>query len=133
MHPAGKAALTPLTVVRDVVDAPLVTITNVFEYWADRTDPVPRPGANVGWTWRGGFDFGLGFSFTGIISRAFSWVFGGVDYVIGRSLWPNWPRGLSPWLDPGESWGSLYFPSTRALWRDADEPVPYPGGEGLMI
>ncbi len=119
---AGKVALTPLTAVRDVVDAPLVTVTNVFESWADRTDPNPVPSANVGWTWRGGFNFGIGQSVSHWLFKGFSWTFGAIDYLPCRSLWPHWPTGLSPWRAEDAPWGSLYFPNTRTLWEERKSP-----------
>lgn len=119
-NPVGRAALTPLTVVRDVVDAPLVTLTNVFEVWADRSDPVPQASAGVG-LGSGGLSPHIGLSLTYWIAKPLSWIVGGVDYVIGRSLWPNWPNGISPWKEDGDdTWGSLYFPSTRELWSDEE-------------
>ncbi len=125
-HPAGRTALTPLTVVRDVVDAPLVTLTNVFEVWADRSDPVPSASAGVG-VGRGGISPFLGIGLTFWIAKPLSWIFGGVDYVVGRSLWPNWPNGISPWKEDGDdTWGGLYFPSTRELWTDE---TLFPGEE----
>lgn len=115
---AGKIAATPLTVVRDTVDAPLVTFTNVFELWADRTDPFAPPTPGVGWSWNGGFTLGIGYSIGYFVFKPLSGIFGGVDYLVCRSLYPNWPAGLNPWKKPGQSWGSLYFPNTRALWGD---------------
>ena len=113
----GKVVATPLTVVRDVVDAPLVTVTNAFETWADRTNPRPTPGASVGWSWRGGPNVGIGLDISHWLFRGMSYLFGAVDYLPCRSVWPNWPKGISPWKSEGEGWGSLYFPNTRALWE----------------
>jgi len=119
----GRVVLTPLTVVRDVVDAPLVSLTNVFEVWADRADPVPQASAGVG-IGSGGISPQIGLNFTFWIAKPLSWIFGGVDYLVSRSLWPNWPRGISPWKEDGDdTWGSLYFPSTRTLWADPDEAI----------
>lgn len=122
----GKVVLTPVTVVRDVVDAPLVSVTNVFQFWADKTNPNPVPGAGVGWNLKGGFNAGLGLDVSHWLFQGVSWVIGGVDYVVCRSIWPNFAAGVSPWKKQGESWGSLYFPNTRALWRgeDDDELAP---------
>jgi hypothetical protein len=119
----GKVIASPFTGVRDVVDAPFVTVTNVFEYWADRTSPIPQPGASAGWNWKGGFNFGLGVNLTYYFVKPMSLLFGSVDYVVCRSLYPNWPKGVSPWLKPGEEWGSMYFPNTKAIWA---EPAPMP-------
>jgi hypothetical protein len=124
-HPAGRAALTPLTVVGDVVDAPLVSLTNAFEYWGDRSSPIPTPGAGVG-VGTGGFGAGIGLNLSYYLFKPLSWIFGAVDWVVGRSFWPGWPTGLSPWLADDESWGSLYFPSTRALWSDGEAADPAP-------
>ncbi len=112
----GKVILTPVTVVRDVVDAPLVSITNVFEYWADASSaPKPNVGVGVG---TGGIKPNLGINLGYVLWKPLSWIFGSVDYIIGRSLWPNWPAGISPWRAEGQTWGSLYFPSTKTLWND---------------
>jgi hypothetical protein len=121
---AGKVMASPFTGVRDVVDVPLVSVTNVFEHWADRASPIPQPGAGVGWSWRGGFNFGVGLSLTYYFVKPCSWLFGGVDYLLCRSLYPNWPRGISPWLAEGERWESLYFPNTKALWAEPEDPSP---------
>ncbi len=118
----GKVAVTPLTVVRDFVDAPLVTITNGFETFANRTRPARAPRAGIGWSWRGGPNLSIGYDVSHFLFRGFSWAFGAVDYVIGRSVWPNFAGGVSPWRKPDQSWGSLYFPSTRALWPQPDTP-----------
>lgn len=118
MPTIGRAAATPLTLARDTVDAPLVTITNVFGFFADRTRPARAPNVGVGWSPWGGFGVGIGYDVTHYFCRGVSWVVGGADYVAGRSLWPGWPRGLSPFKPEDEPWGTLYFPSTRALWRD---------------
>ena len=115
----GKVVLTPVTVVRDVVDAPLVSITNLFEDWADASNP-PRPNVGVG-VGPGGVNPNFGINLGSALWTPLSWIFGAVDYVIGRSIWPNFPNGLSPWRGEGETWGSLFFPSTKTLW--ADEPV----------
>lgn len=123
---AGRVVLTPVTAVRDVVDAPLVTLTNAFEDWADASG-APRPNAGVG-VGTGGIQPFLGISLGYVLWKPLSWLFGGVDYVVGRSIWPDFPYGVSPWRAEGETWGSLYFPSTKALWDDddavADEAPP---------
>lgn len=121
MQTTGKVVATPFTVVRDLVDAPLVSVTNVCETFARRSNPNPTPGANVGWTWRSGLNFGIGYNVSYFLFKGLSWTFGAIDYVPCRSLWPNWPRGLSPWKKPDETWGSLYFTNTRALWATPEE------------
>lgn len=118
-----KAGLTPLTVVRDLVDVPLVSVTNAFEFFADNTRPARTPHAGVGWSWRGGINFGIGYDLSHYLFRGLSWTFGAIDYIPCRSLYPNWPNGVSPWRGEGESWGSLYFPNTNALWADPIEQV----------
>ncbi len=117
----GRVVATPFTVVRDTVDAPVVSVTNVFEFFADNTRPARAPGAGVGWSWRGGFNFGIGYDLSFFLFKGASWVFGAVDYVVCRSVWPNYPNGLSPWREKGQSWSSLYYPSTRALWAKPDQ------------
>lgn len=114
----GRIALTPVTVARDVVDAPVVTVTNVFEYFADQTRLARAPSANAGWSWNGGFNFGIGYDFSWLLFKALSGTLGSADYLVCRSIWPNYPSGVSPWLSEGQGWGSLYFPNTRVLWGD---------------
>jgi hypothetical protein len=114
----GKAALTPLTVVRDVVDAPVVTVANSFEYFAEQSHLAKAPTAGVGWSLQGGFNVGVGYDLSYIAFKGLSYIFGGVDYVVCRSLWPNYPNGITPWSKPGYHWGYLYFPNTRVLWGD---------------
>jgi hypothetical protein len=115
----AKVVLTPLTVVRDVVDVPLASLANVFEYWAGQNPKTPTPHVGVG-IGSGGVKPQFGINLGYYAMKPFSWIFGGVDYLICRSLWPNWPKGISPWKAEGETVGSIYFPNTRALWRDAD-------------
>jgi uncharacterized membrane protein (GlpM family) len=119
---AGKVVVTPLTVVRDVVDVPLVSLTNVFELWADRTVPAdaPRAGISAG-IW--GISPYIGYDLSHYFFKGMSWILGAVDYIPCRSIWPNFPKGISPWLKEGEPWGSLYWPNTRTLWA-SDEPTP---------
>ncbi len=114
----SKVALTPLTVVRDIVDVPFVSLANVFESWAESSSKTPQPSVGVG-VGSGGIKPHLGINLGYYVFKPFSWIFGGIDYVLGRSLWPQWPTGISPWKRPQDSVGSLYFPSTRELWRDA--------------
>ncbi|MCB2153500.1 hypothetical protein KQI84_01325 [bacterium] len=129
MPTAGKVALTPLTGVRDIVDAPLMSLTNVFEMWADASNPNPTPGANIGWTWRGGFDAGIGLNVSYLLFKGLSGIFGVVDYIPCRSLYPNFAKGVSPWKKPDQTWGSMYFPNSKALWAEPppeDDPPPPP-------
>ena len=115
----AKIALTPVVVVRDVVDAPLVTVANVFEFFADQSHLAKAPTAGGGYNIFGGnFYANIGYDFSYILWKSVSIVVGGVDYIICRSLWPNWPKGLSPWVKKGYGWGDLYFSNTRILWGD---------------
>lgn len=116
-----KVVATPITVTRDVVDAPLVTVTNAFETWSWMTRPDPVPRVTGGWTIRRGFDAGVGMDFSHYVFKALSGVFGVVTYIPCRSIWPNFPAGVSPWRKRGESWWSMYFPNTRALWSSPEE------------
>ncbi len=122
---AGRAILSPLTVVRDVVDAPIVSITNVFDDWAESSSKIPSASAGVS-VGPGGVSPGLNFNFSYWIFKPISLVIGSIDYLICRSLWPHWPTGISPWREADQTWGSLYFPNTRELWSDdgADETPP---------
>ena len=114
----GKAALTPLTVVRDVVDAPLVSIACGLQYFGQQTRPAKAPHAGVGWNLFGGPSVGIGYDISWALFHGVAYTVGGVDYVVCRSLWPNWAGGISPLRHKGQSWGSLYFPNTRVLWGD---------------
>lgn len=114
----GKSAATPLTVVRDVVDAPVVSLANSFEYFAEQSHIARAPTANAGWTLQGGFNVGIGYDLSYILFKGLSYTFGGIDYVICRSLYPNWAGGITPWSKEGHHWGDLYFPNTRVLWGD---------------
>lgn len=117
----GKSLLTPLTVVRDVVDAPVVSLTNVFDYWAEGSSKIPSASAGVSIT-PSGVSPGIHLNFSYWIFKPLSLIVGSVDYLVCRSLYPNWPRGISPWLDPpGQGWSDLYFPNTRALWNEGED------------
>lgn len=116
----AKAVITPLTVVRDLVDVPFASLANVFEYWAEGSHKEPKPHVGVG-VGSGGVKPHLGINLGYWGFKPFSWLFGGIDYVLCRSLWPDWPTGISPWKRPQDSKGSIYWPNTRELWRDAAE------------
>ena len=120
MKTTGKVIATPFTVVRDTIDVPLVTLTNVFETWADRTQPAAAPHVGVGGSLWGISPY-FGYDLSHYFFRGVSWTLGAIDYVPCRTLWPNYAKGISPWLKEGETWGSLYYPDTRALWRK--EPI----------
>ncbi len=133
---AVKGAITPFAVVRDVVDAPLVSATNGFQYFADRTKIENAPRAGVGWSWPAGFGLGIGYDISHFLWVGCSYLFGGVDYAVCRSLYPNWAAGISPWIRPGGGWGDLYFPNTRALWSDErgeDAGSQAPTGSGRNV
>lgn len=127
-----KVVVTPLTVVRDVVDAPVTSLANVFEFWADRSDPTPTPGVGVG-VGPGGVTPGIGINLGYYVWKPLSWIFGGVDYLVCRSLYPCFPTGISPWKEREDSIGSLYFPNTRYLWRDAGEDSAWCGEDGAEV
>lgn len=112
----GKAVVTPVVVVRDVVDVPLVSLSTLFNYWGDLSNPLAPPQPGVSWSWRGGFDFGITYGLGFFVFKTLTGVIGGVDYVVCRSLYPAFPVGLRPWRKEGQPWGDLYFPNTRALW-----------------
>ena len=117
MKTTGRVTATPLTVVRDTVDVPLVSVTNVFEFFADNTRVAKAPHAGVGWSLKGGLNPHIGYNVSHFLFKGLSWTFGGVDYLICRSIWPNYPKGISPWRKKDQKWGSLYFPNTRELWK----------------
>lgn len=124
-----KVVLTPVTVVRDVVDLPLTGITNGFLYFAEQTQIAKAPGANVGWSWTGGFNFGVGYDVSHFLFLGLTGVFGAVDYVVCRSVWPEFPTGISPWRKKGQPWGTLWFPNTRVLWGDRSPIYEAPAEE----
>ncbi len=123
----GKVLVTPLTVVRDTVDFPLVTVTNFFA-WIARSSGPPGAFAGPSWSWRGGFDFGIGLNLASWVFWTLSGAVGAVDYVVCRSFYPNFPYGVSPWTKRGQSLWSLYYCNTRALWKKkpAEAPPPPP-------
>ncbi len=119
---AVKVVATPITVVRDVVDAPLVTLTNGTLFFAQQSSIAKAPSAGVGWSLSGP-TFGVGYDISYFLFMGLTGIFGSVDYIVCRSLYPNFAAGISPWKRRDQSWGSLYFPCTRALW--GDESVIY--------
>lgn len=124
----GKVLVTPLVVVRDTVDLPTVTVTNVFS-WTANSSGGPSAFVGPSWSLRRGFDFGASLNLAGLIFWTLSGGVGSVDYVVCRSFYPNFPGGLSPWREHGESWWGLYYPCTRALWSSKPEsPPPAPPG-----
>jgi hypothetical protein len=126
----GKVIATPFTAVRDTVDLPVVSLTNFFA-WIARSSGGPSAYAGPSWSLRGGFNFGIGLNFASWIFWGFSGVTGSVDYIVCRSLYPNFPAGVSPWKKRGESFGSMLFPNTKALWKEGKKdgkelPPPAP-------
>ncbi len=119
---AGKVIVTPVTVVRDVVDAPLVTVTTTFEYFADQTRVARAPHVGIGWSPHTGIQPNIGYDLSHLAFKAVSLTIGSIDYIICRSLYPNWAGGITPWRPKTHSWGDMYFPNTRALWGD-ERPV----------
>jgi len=119
----GKVLVTPLTVVRDTVDFPVVTVTNVFAAIA-RASGGPSAFAGPSWSVRGGFNFGIGLNLASWVFWTLSGAVGVVDYVACRSIYPNFPWGISPWLKRNESWWSLYYTNTRALWSKKEKKPP---------
>lgn len=120
---ATKVVFTPVTVVRDIVDVPFASLANVFEFWADRSDPTPTPSVGVG-VGLGGVSPGIGLNLSYYLFKPLSWIFGSVDYLVCRSLYPCFAWGISPWKAPEDSVGSIYFPNTRYLWRSESVADP---------
>ncbi|MCC6548382.1 hypothetical protein IT570_14580 [Candidatus Sumerlaeota bacterium] len=112
----GKVLATPLTGVRDVVDVPLVSLSTLFNYWGDQSNPIPTPQPGVSWSPFSGFGAGIGLGLGYYVFKGLTGVIGGVDYVVCRSLYPAYPVGLRPWKKRGQKLGDIYFPNTRALW-----------------
>ena len=114
----GKVLVTPLTAVRDVVDAPLVSLSTLFNYWGDQSNPIPTPQPGISWSPFSGFGAGIGLGLGYFVFKGLTGVVGGVDYVVCRSFYPAYPVGLRPWKKRGQKLGDIYFPNTRALWGD---------------
>ncbi|MCC5877724.1 MAG: hypothetical protein JJU11_16000 [Candidatus Sumerlaeia bacterium] len=112
----GKVVITPVLVARDIVDLPLVSLSTLFIYWASRSDPFAPPRPGVGWSWKGGFDFGISYGLGWFFFSALAVPIATVDYIVCRSFFPAFPICLKPWKKQDQSWGDLLFPNTRALW-----------------
>lgn len=98
MKTTGKVLVTPVLVVRDVVDVPLVAVTNASLHTARASVESP---------------FTIAFGF--FILDPLSYLFGAADYLVCRSFYPASPDGLSPW----RHWEyQFWFPNTQALWND---------------
>lgn len=96
----GKGLLTPLVVVRDTIDVPLIIVTNA-------SLDVAKEGVKSPIT--------IIFSF--LIFDPIQITVGAVDYVVCRSFFPSWPDGVSPW----RKWEHQeWYPNTRALWAPKD-------------
>lgn len=114
----GSSILTPIAVIRDIVDIPFASLTtfwaNVAESGKGRTGDTDVHG---GWDSRSGTGVGAGIDITYPAGWTFSAIFGTVDYIVCRSLYPCPVEGVSPWKEEKEKWWSQYFfPNTRALW-----------------
>ena len=125
----ARVIATPVAVARDVVDLPLASIASGCKYMADLRGGRPGPvesHSGYGWTSNNGWGPGLGVSadITGPFMRAMQYVFGVPDYLICRSLYPDFPKGVSPWKKfeyfdrESETWGEFLFPNTGALWSE---------------
>lgn len=128
-----QVVLTPLTVVRDVIDLPLASMATFFknegeEYLDDPRNWYPTAEEIV-------------YGYKGIDIECFFYpigcVIGSVDYLTCRSLFPNFPRGVNPWkktdrsenaypkkedtanlrTTANQSWGDFLFPNTQAIWN----------------
>jgi hypothetical protein len=125
-----KVVCTPLAVARDIVDLPFATLGSACKkVGATRSGIAPsdvRSGFGYGYNSIGGWGPGLGISVdvTGPAMRGLSYVFGVPDYLVCRSIYPNFPKGVSPWIkidsygETDEPWGEFLFPNTRALWKE---------------
>lgn len=126
LPPAGKAALTPFAVIRDAVDTPLFTIANIFESGANAIDRAPDNRLQRAWS--GPIDYVIYWTLEipALLCELVGTVFGVPDYILCRSIYPNFPRGAKVWVRGKEPWGPLYFPNTRALWAEPPPPSPTP-------
>lgn len=115
----GKIALTPLTVARDIVDLPLASTTTYLDDLSEsRRYDTGRTRAYPGWSNRGGWFFGTSTDVTSPVAKLLSYVLGATDYVTCRSLYPNFPKGISPLKRRYQGWNKFLFPNTGALWEE---------------
>lgn len=112
----GKVVVTPIAAVRDVVDVPFTGIASFLNHGADSTkESLGRPNASAGWG-LGGPTAGFGIDFSYIVGKAIAYTFGGVDYIVCRSIFPNFPAGVSPFKKKDETWGSHLWPNIQGVW-----------------
>jgi hypothetical protein len=119
IDPVTDVVATPLTVVRDVVDVPHVALANAFEQGARKTKPEAYLTGPRDWEWRNNPGTQIPRDIVYGVCRGLSLGIGAIDYVVCRSIYPNFPRGVSPWVPEEQLWTKeMFFPNARALWAD---------------
>ena len=108
-----KHVLTPVAVARDVVDIPLVSMANFWNYVGEAgKDNFGKTDSYTYWSNRHGPGIGVTVDVTYPVGKILSGGFGVVDWVACRSF-----LGESPWRPAEEKWPSYLFPNTKALWE----------------
>ena len=115
----GKIALTPITLVRDVIDIPLSSMTTFWRGVAESGKRTTgRTQSGIGINSRGGVGVGLSVDVSYPVGMILTGAFGAVDYTLCRSIYPCFPEGVSPIKRYSEYWFSeFFFPNTRTLWE----------------
>lgn len=90
-----RVVYTPVAAVRDAVDVPLASLANITLLFGEACAHSPL-------TWVPGMVFDFLTLSIGI-----------VDYVVCRSVYPNFWRGVSPWRSVGDP---LFSPNIMATW-----------------
>lgn len=112
----ARTALIPAAVARDTVDMPLAFMTNFCDAIGETgMKNTGETSTYSGWSSKKGFGIGIGVNVTGPAGKALGWGFAGVDYILCRSVVPNFPYGISPYIDKEQDLKDLFFPNMRAL------------------
>ena len=98
----ARAVVTPVVGLRDVVDVPLAFLGSFFVQFKDARRVDITESHFYSW------------DFTALAVPGY--VFGIADYLLCRSLYPDFPAGRNPFKDEDETWGEFLFPNTKALW-----------------
>ena len=110
---AVKVALTPVAIVRDIVDIPLTVTANGIYSLSNHSGQ--RDMFNYH-----GLKSGEKFSINQFGVEATSDLFGGLDYLLCRSLIP-FPEGTTLWKEDSSTWREYLFPNTHAIWAPTAE------------
>ena len=131
----GKVIVTPIAAVRDVVDVPLTATASFLNKGTDSTkESLGRPNASAGWG-LGGPTAGFGIDFSYIVGKAIAYTIGGVDYIVCRSLFPNFPAGVNPMKKKEERWKDHLWPNLQGVWggykedQSKEQKDPFKSGD----